>query len=284
MQNPYHKMVSEYARLVGSAYPVGKAVPGSRVVIARDAPGALLFAPHPDDECIVGALPLRLLRECKVNVLNVAVTQGSRKDRQAERLEELRRACDYLGFGLLQTAERGLEKINPQTRASNPALWREAVNIIASLLIEKKPRLVFMPHEKDWNSTHIGTHFLVLDALEMMPSDFCCGVCETEFWAPMNDPNLMIESSVADVSDLVTALSLHAGEVQRNPYHLRLPAWLQDNVRRGGELVGGQGGQAPNYAFATLYRYRQWVHGKFQLTEQGGKLVSVNESPAFLLG
>jgi LmbE family N-acetylglucosaminyl deacetylase len=37
----------------------------------------LIFSPHPDDECIIGGLALRLLREAKWNVINVAVTLGS---------------------------------------------------------------------------------------------------------------------------------------------------------------------------------------------------------------
>ena len=60
---------------------------------------------------------------------------------------------------------------------------------------------------------------------------------------------------------MMAALSCHVGEVQRNPYHLLVPAWMQDNVRRGGELVGGQGGAAPDFTFATLYRLRRWVDG-----------------------
>ena len=42
---------------------------------------------------------------------------------QDERLAELRHACDYLGWGVLQTAERGLEKINLENREQNPATW-----------------------------------------------------------------------------------------------------------------------------------------------------------------
>jgi hypothetical protein len=38
---------------------------------------------------------------------------------------------------------------------------------------------------------------------------------------------------------------------------------MQDNVRRGGELVGGQGESAPDYSFATLYRLRHWKNGGF---------------------
>lgn len=276
--NPYQQFVSTYARLVSEQYPLGAASPCPRVIIPRDAPCVLLFSPHPDDECIIGALPLRLMRERKLNVINVAVTQGSRKDRQDERLKELRNACDYLGWGVLQTAERGLEKINPSSREQNPGAWAEAVAVIAGILAKKQPRLIFVPHEKDFNSSHIGTNLLVNDALKAMDESFCCGVCETEFWAPMGNPNLMIESSVADVTDLVTALSFHVGEVNRNPYHVRLPAWMQDNVRRGGELVGGQGGHAPNYVFATLYRFRSWVHGSYKKAEKDGKFVSCNDN------
>ncbi len=44
---------------------------------AANAPVVMIFAPHPDDECIIGALPLRLGREAGFKVVNVAVSQGS---------------------------------------------------------------------------------------------------------------------------------------------------------------------------------------------------------------
>ena len=84
----------------------------------------------------------------------------------------------------------------------------------------------------------------------------------------------MVESSVGDVADLVTALSLHVGEVARNPFHLRLPAWMMDNVRRGAELVGGQGGAAPRFVFATLYRLRHWINGQLQDVLDRGRALS----------
>jgi len=291
--NPYLKFVSEYARLIaeGKSFPLGGFTPATHSALPKDAPRALVFSPHPDDECIVGALPLRLRRELKMNVVNVAVTLGSRKDRQAARLNELRNACAYLGFGLIQTAENGLEKINLNTRKQSPALWSEAVKIIADIIVENRPQIIFLPHEGDWNSSHIGTHFLVMDALRKTPESFCCWVCADEFWAPMNDPNLMIEVSVADLADLVAATSFHVGEVCRNPYHLRLPAWMQDNVRRGGELVGGQGGEPPNFVFATLYRLNKWAHhkpceerGQIEKKEQAGKFLSCNDSLKLLFG
>jgi hypothetical protein len=52
---------------------------------------------------------------------------------------------------------------------------------------------------------------------------------------------------------------------------------MQDNVRRGAEIVGGQGGQAPNYAFATLYRLQRWSGGRLEKFFDGGKLISCQD-------
>jgi LmbE family N-acetylglucosaminyl deacetylase len=217
-----------------------------------------------------------------MNVINVAVTQGSNKARQAERLKELTACCNYIGFGLVQTAPNGLESINLKGRASDPAQWNRSVDRIATLLQEHQPRAIFFPHDDDWNSSHIGTHHLVLDALATLDAEFSCIAIETEFWGAMDTPNLMVESTEQDVSDLITALSFHVGEVRRNPYHVRMPAWMIDNVRRGGELVGGQGGAAPNFNFATLYRLRRWRQGGFESVL--GRFLSRSESPSLLLG
>jgi LmbE family N-acetylglucosaminyl deacetylase len=277
--NPYHNFVSSFAALIqtGKSLPLGDMLPPGRPKPAPDAPKVLIFSPHPDDECIIGALALRWLRESGAAVCNVAVTLGSNPERQLPRLHELQDACNWLGLELETTAPNGLEKINPATRSNDTVQWLTAVKIIAASLIKHQPRAIFLPHELDWNSTHVGTHLLVMDALKTTPPDFRTLLVETEFWGQMPSPNLMVESSVDDVADLLAALSFHIGEVSRNPYHLRMPAWLQDNVRRGAELVGGQGGRAPDVAFATLYRLRQWQGGEVREVYRGGKLISAAE-------
>ena len=282
--NPYRTLVADYARCFreGKSHPLGGFLPPGKPALAPNAPKALIFSPHPDDECLIGGLPLRLLRESRMNVINVAVTQGSNKARQTERYHELQAACGYLGFGLIQTRPGGLEKIGVQTRAQDAATWTQAVQIIAKILREQSPRVIFFPHEHDWNSAHIGTHFLVLDALQSLTADFTCFLVETEYWGQMAAPNLMVESSEAEVSDLVTAASFHAGEMRRNPFHLLLPAWLQDNMRRGSELVGGQGEAAPDFCFATLYRVRRWQHGRVENVLASGRKLPANETPANL--
>jgi hypothetical protein len=87
---------------------------------------------------------------------------------------------------------------------------------------------------------------------------------------------------VEDVSDLVAALACHVGEVRRNPYHVLLPAWMLDNVRRGAELVGGQGGSVPDFTFATIYRLRKWSRGRLTNVLKRGKLLSRTGNPAGL--
>lgn len=283
--NPYLNFVSSLVHLfeTGKSLPLGGFPPREKPELPPAAPVALIFSPHPDDECIIGGLALRWLRESRVRMINVAVTLGSNRDRQQPRLQELKQACDWLGFELESTAPDGLEKINPRTRTGDPAHWQTAVKAIASLLVRHKPQAVFLPHELDWNSTHIGTHFLVLDALKTLPPNFRTTLVETEFWGQMASPNLMVESTVDDVADLLAALSFHVGEVRRNPYHLRLPAWLQDNVRRGAELVGGQGGAAPNFNFATLYRLRCWQEGGIHDALAAGKQIGAGQNPGDLL-
>jgi LmbE family N-acetylglucosaminyl deacetylase len=282
--NSYHQLVAEYVRLAqaGKQCPLGGLPAAPQPTLPANPPAALIFSPHPDDECIIGGLALRLYREAGMRVTNVAVTQGSNRARQAERFAELENACRYLGFGLLAAAPNGLEKITVRTRQNDPAAWDEAVRVIAAMLTREQPRVIFFPHERDWNGTHIGTHFLVVDALKSLGPEFGCFTVETEFWGAMDTPNLLVESSATDVADLMAATSFHVGEVRRNPYHLRQPAWMQDNVRRGGELVGGQGGAAPDFNFATLYRLRRWRAGGWEKMFEGGSVLSCQSPPGEL--
>jgi LmbE family N-acetylglucosaminyl deacetylase len=252
--------------------------PGGSVEGLPAPGGVLLFSPHPDDECIIGALPLRLGREAGMAVSNIAVTLGSRRDRREGRLGELRNACKFLGWSMHRAAPDGLEKISVKGRAEDPANWRNAVATIHDLLGRCQPRVVFFPHAADWNASHIGVHHLIMEALAAMPPAFACVLVETEFWAAMDTPNLMVESGAEDVANLVAAISLHVGEVQRNPYHLTLPAWMQDNVRRGGEIVGGQGGAAPNFTFCTLYRLRGWKRGGVRALPFSGHALARDQS------
>ena len=262
----YREYVQAFTDLLqtGKQLPFGGVPPLELPPLPANAPRALIFAPHPDDECIIGGLPLRLRREAGYRVINVAVTQGSKKSRQAERLVELKAACDYIGFELLQTAPNGLEGVNETTRNSQSAAWADKVAVIRKIFEQTQPSVIFFPHELDWNTSHIGVHRLVVDAMTQWKPSHRVETIETEFWGQMPTPNLMVESSEDDVASLVIGTSFHIGEVQRNPYHLILPAWMIDNVRRGTEIVGGQGAASPGYNYGTLYRHRRWQSGNWE--------------------
>ncbi|MGJ8656993.1 MAG: PIG-L deacetylase family protein [Akkermansiaceae bacterium] len=268
MNNPYLKFVTEIQANVEAASSLrvsGKYEP----VVSSDK--VLIFSPHPDDECIIGLLPLRLMREAGMQVINIPVTYGSDEARQAGRAEELNNACNYLGW----SNYRGPECNTAAQPGCYQALEKDD---IVSILTEQQPRVILVPHVKDWNSRHISTHHLVLEALAEMPFDFTCTVVETEFWGAMWSPNLMVEADAETLADLVAATSLHVEEVARNPYHLLLPAWMQDNVRRGGELVGGQGGAAPNFKFATLYRLSRWENKAFTQCTDTSKILGTSDN------
>jgi LmbE family N-acetylglucosaminyl deacetylase len=262
----YLQYVSAYRTLLeqGKKLPSVQARPVSPAG-TKDGPVILLFSPHPDDECTTGGLALRLQREAGARVVNIPVTFGSNIERRAARREELKNACAHLGFEL---ADSGLEGFQtPQE--------------IAQILKTYRPRMIFFPHAEDWNGTHERVHRLIMDALPL--ADVDCLLVQTEFWRPMKQPNLMVELSAEDLAALVEALSLHTGEVARNPYHLMLPEWMMDNVRRGGEVVGGQGGAIPDFTFATLYHLSKWVGGAQQDVLKNGRALPSGERAGELL-
>jgi LmbE family N-acetylglucosaminyl deacetylase len=277
-KNPYSGWVERFVEALGAGEAIGTApmVEPADASASAHAPRALLFAPHPDDEVIIGALPLRLLRERGFAVTDVAVTLGSKVERRSARWRELEAACAYVGFGLTTPDRTGLEDINLASRARDPGRWALAVDALADVLRSERPNVVFLPHAEDWNTTHVGVHHLVVEAMGRLRG-FSSLVVETEYWRALPAPNLMIESSARDVAQLVAALSQHVGEVSRNPYHLRLPALMMDNVRRGGELVGGQGTDAPRFVFATLYRLRGWSEGRFHDVLDKGRFISAGD-------
>jgi len=240
-----------------------------------------LCAPHPDDEALIGALPLRLRLEAGAQVTDCAITFGSNLGQRARRLRELESACRVLGFELaIPQLPAGFDNVNLATRDSRPEEWAAKVEALARSFERLQPDVVFAPHAEDWNSTHIGTHFLVVDALGDYLTRCNRGplpLIETEFWHENSQPNLMVGVSPEVEAILVMATAEHGGEVSRNPYHLRHPARMIENVRLGAETVGGQGGPAPDFPFAELYRVR-FMKGRKQIEPRpGGRVIGPTE-------
>lgn len=264
---PFEVWAEAYRRLLETsaeqAWPAPLAQPSAAPAPSPGAPVCLMFSPHPDDEALVGGLALRLRQESGWRVVNVAITFGSRLERRAERWAELQASCQVLGFDLICAGGapgKGLEGVRPPEASANTALWQLAVQRIQALLDEYRPRVVICPHRLDGHPAHIATALLVEQALESSPA-LSLHLLQSEYWNTQLEPRLMVALSDADVGRLMLATVMHAGEVSRQPYHLRLPAWLMDSVRRGAERVGGEGGASSATAYAALYGWRRRQQG-----------------------
>jgi len=227
----------------------------------------LICSPHPDDEALVGGFALRALQESNARVVNCAITLGADRKRKQERLRELRASCAVLGFELKIAGWPrilGLENVEPQGAKGDPQRWRVNHALLKSVFEYAKPDVVLMPHAGDFHRTHKATHQLAVE----VAAEYSRRIrgkrlllLETEYWHPMEKPNLMVGITSADVAALIMAVAEHGGEVRRNPYHLRHPARMMDNVRRGSEVIKGEGASAEGFMFAELYRVSAITNG-----------------------
>lgn len=285
MPDPFLDFVLGFEQQLRRGADLSHALPRSQELqpAAADAPVCLVFSPHPDDEAISGALPSRLRGESRWRVVNVAVTLGSDPQRRAGRWNELTRSCARLGFELISAsgeAAQGMQCIGPLTATTQPTVWANAVARVAALLHAYRPRVVVCPHALDGHPAHIGTHHLVRDALALLDPAPGPHVLLSEYWNTQLQPGLMLALEAPQVAQLVAALCEHTGEVARNPYHLTLPAWFIDGVRRGAERVGVAGAVAPDFSFAALYGWQRWRQG--ELHHQPARIVPVRTCVAAL--
>lgn len=217
----------------------------------------MILSPHPDDESIVGSLALRLSHENNAHIINVAVTVGSNKERQKPRMKELEDACALLEMECVFLDEN----------------WKTKEKELKSLIQKYQPHVIIAPHVKDFHPAHIKTGELLKKVMTSLKKETAI-ICWSEFWGQMTKPNLLIEVPV-DIVDLqIRALEKHVGEIARNPYHLRLPAWMMDNVRRGSEVVGGKGASANEMAFGVLYQLQLAKNGKFSTPKKFDSIVT----------
>ncbi|HUI43369.1 MAG TPA: PIG-L family deacetylase [Terriglobia bacterium] len=269
-----------------AAPPVPPAVSAS----ASGGPKVVFCSPHPDDESLSGALALRLRLEANARVTNIAITLGSDEAQRERRRRELRSACRVLGFELVIPAEpgaavaAGFESITLTARKEEPKEWAARVRSLSEVFDQEQPEAVFAPHHEDFNSTHVATHRLVTEALAAhlaRRASAAVVLIETEFWHPLAEPNLMVELTPEQLAIQLTAAAEHGGEMRRNPYQLLQPCRLMDNVRRGSEVVGGQGAAAQPFTLAELYRV-SFQRGRNAVAPRpGGRMLPASE-PATL--
>lgn len=269
----------------GKAIPLGPSAKLLKAPAVKAGKGralrVVICSPHPDDESLVSGLALRLHRECGARVTNCAITLGSDLTQRPRRRRELKASCAALGFHLtVANPPWGFDDVHLDNRENNPEEWAEKVRVLSAVMEKERPDVVFAHHAEDQNVTHVATHYLAMEAvgdyLERTgrgPLPFI----ETEFWHQHSCPNLMVGISPEDEATMLMATAEHGGEVRRNPYHLRHPGRMFDNVRRGAEVVGKSGGPAPDFPFAELYRV-VFLAGRNQVAPRpGGRIVGPSE-------
>ena len=235
-------------------------------------PKVVICSPHPDDESDCGGLALRLRRQQDAQVVNIAMTLGREKERQTARKDEMSAACAILGFTWQLAAEPAAWTDLHLSKAQEaPEKWQAKIDIMTTHFSRLQPDYIIFPHADDQHPTHIGVHHLALAAARQHSRTINKKIiiAETECWRPLADPNLLLGLDQATVTQLVTALSAHQGEMARMPYNLFYPARLMNNVWRGSELVAGFGARNADFLFAELYRVSILTNGILQRVEEG---------------
>jgi LmbE family N-acetylglucosaminyl deacetylase len=194
----------------------------------------LLIAPHPDDECLMAGLPLRAKEECGTEVAVLPFGFGSDPSRRDDRKRELNKSIQALGF---------------------KEIVQDSVDLEAAIL-HFKPDAILIPNLRDSHPTHIRCSEEGWAAARSVVAKLKTPltVIESEYWGPMENPNLLVPLPAATVKQMGIALLCHTGEVARNPYHLSLPAFLMDQQRRGSERISGFGARPAPSIFAQIYR------------------------------
>lgn len=208
----------------------------NEVIVRRHLPleKVLIVSPHPDDEILQSSLALRLQAENKMKIINVAVTLGSKLDQKNRRARELARAIKFLKFKNHTLSES----------------WSEKKRELAQIIKKEKPALIIAPHALDQHLTHQKTSELVSDCIQR----FSGTIAWSEFWSAQKTPNLLVEVPFEIFQKQYKALEFHRGEIERNPYHLRLQSWLIDNVRRGSEIINHSGAKSAPMVMGQLYK------------------------------
>ncbi len=230
-----HQIVDSYLQAGGrtDAIPsLSSTVAISSSVLSR-IPRILIIAPHPDDECLMAGFALRAREEWRAEVHVLPYGFGSDRSRRSARIQELKDALQVLDFKL----------IDPRTAGATEKLTTaEYESVMASV----QPDVILSPHLQDGHPAHMESASLVQNwfAQQSATEAILPVWLQTEYWQQNPGANAFVPLNPVHVIRIGEALQKHQGEVSRNPYHLRLPAWCMDQSRRAQELIGGFGATA----------------------------------------
>jgi LmbE family N-acetylglucosaminyl deacetylase len=246
MTDPYEDFVKRFAEAANA--PLPSLLPATPPITGQ-RPMAMLFSPHPDDETFTGGLALRLWMEAAWQVANVPVSYGSDPRFQEKRRQELKLACGLLGFSLIDS----LCHSSPSSMSNQRVM---------TLLEEFKPEAILCPHAADDHPTHRRTHQMVTAALAEMDVNYTPYVIFTESYTNNKGANLLVALSHAHVARMVKAMCAHESQVERHPFHRRLPAFLMGKVAYRPPMVSRMKCDIADITFADLYQIHRRTGGR----------------------
>jgi LmbE family N-acetylglucosaminyl deacetylase len=247
----FARYVESFATLYWTALgiPVGD-LPALSTCVSFRPERILILAPHPDDECLMSGFAVRAAETFQTKVAVIPFSYGSKIERRTERKVELARALSALEFELVET--RGVP-------GSSGVLTRDELH---SALKKFQPDVVISTHPDDGHPVHMHSAELAKQVLQDYANASKQSIrwLQSEFWQSMQKPNLLIPLSSKHLAKMGSALLAHVGEISRNPYHLTLPAWAMEQVRRGSEMQVDESGMRVSgsakakFVFGQLYR------------------------------
>ncbi|MGA8745584.1 MAG: PIG-L family deacetylase [Solirubrobacterales bacterium] len=198
---------------------------------------ALHFAPHPDDELIGAPATLMALRDAGWRVVNLACGLG-RPEQRERREAELREACRLAGFEL-RIPEPPIAISAGEDRAgAHPALS----DLVRAAIDDLAPAVLISPSPEDRHPAHELVGGAIRDTLSER-----CGEAPRwwmwALWGALPQATLGTAFGARRLDEILTALSAHRGELERNDYRLLVRARAALNASLATELLFGFGAE-----------------------------------------
>lgn len=220
---------------------------------------ALHFASHPDDEMLGAPATLMALRDAGYRVINVCCGLG-RPEQAARRRGEVSEACRIAGFEL-----RIPDPVIGMSSGKDPASARAALQrLVSEEVDDHQPRIVLSSSPHDRHLAHELVGSAVRDVLASRAGEVRWWMWG--LWASLPFPTLGVPFDAARLEEVITALSAHRGELERNDYRRLLAGRAEMNAALGPELIFGFGTEAPaDCAYLELLTEVAFADGHWHL-------------------
>ena len=236
------------AGAAGGAGPAGAAEDD-----AGTSPVVLHVAPHPDDELIGAPAILMVLRDAGWRVVNLTCSLGANADRERRR-RELEDACQRARFEC-EVIATPLD--DPLASRDLAEARRRLTAEVVDALERHRPRLVVAPSPHDRHRGHEVVGRAVVSACAADADGDADAPGQGEggpaparaperlwlwgLWADLPFPTLAVRFGETRMTEILYALSAHAGEMARNDYRRLVRGRAEMNASLGPERVFGFG-------------------------------------------